>query len=206
MQQSGKSNRLRHFTSVGWNIRLSRRKSPWTSVTSLSLAGKFFINQLDSSFMAGISLWADAMYCFVQVDTFRDRKGTFQKMFKTVTSSTDKTSLIYWLVFSHLSFAVAWSSAIPFKVQWHQLQWVQLCQHFHCSHIQSCSLCWTNSRETKIPEYTPLVNRKQKENRKTIVLLSMIFIAMWNSLVHQARIWHKASPFHFKLHLLSFYW
>lgn len=87
-----------------------------------------------------------------------ERQGTFLDHFKNVL--LDEMSLIYWLLCSHLSLAVAWSSAIPFKVQWCKLQWVQLCQHFHCSHIQSCSLCWTNSRETKIPEYTTLGNAK----------------------------------------------
>lgn len=58
------------FTSVGWNIKLSNRKSPWTSVTSLSSAGKFLINQSESWFMAGMSPVAAALYCFVQVVTF----------------------------------------------------------------------------------------------------------------------------------------
>lgn len=44
------------FTSVGWNTKLSIRKSPWTSDTSLSAPGKFSVSQLDSWFMAGMSL------------------------------------------------------------------------------------------------------------------------------------------------------
>lgn len=62
-------------TSVGWNTKLSSRKSPWTSVTSSSSPGKFVINQSESSFMAGMSLCAAATYCFVQVETFREEKS-----------------------------------------------------------------------------------------------------------------------------------
>lgn len=89
-----KNNYLRSRTSVGWNIKLSNRKSPWTSVTSLSLAGRLFINQSDSSFMAGMSLWAAAVYCFVQVDTFKDGKPLLNVT--TLTPfSREKVVLIY---------------------------------------------------------------------------------------------------------------
>lgn len=52
---------------------MSNRKSPWTSVAPLSSAGKFLANQSDSSLMAGMSLVAAALYCFVQVDTFYNK-------------------------------------------------------------------------------------------------------------------------------------
>lgn len=112
MENVCKNNCSRCFTSVGWNIKLSNRKSPWTSATSLSPAGKFFINQSDSSFMAGMSLWAAAVYCFVQVDTFIDRGTLLNVTTLTPFPRCFKVTLIYWV--QRLISLVSCSSRVLF--------------------------------------------------------------------------------------------
>lgn len=88
VQRSGNNNGWGNCTSVGWNIRFSSRKSPWTSVTSSSSSGKLFMNQSDSEFMAGMSRWAAAVYCFVQVETFQFNSIKFP----SVSFSSKQTS------------------------------------------------------------------------------------------------------------------
>lgn len=135
---------------------LSILKSPWIRLSSLSSGGKFFANHSARLFMAGISVWAAASYCFFQVDTSKIQ--TLQQIFQLIHKffkSIKFWSTCFWdLTITMLpENSVKPSTSAFANVNWDIKRWNEDYIYFNLIYIAQ-TYCYSKSKRVSCPKYS----------------------------------------------------